>query len=129
MGAYISRAALVLVGADSIRPDGAVVNKIGTYALALAARDVGIPFYAACETLKIAASSFPLAFEEMDPAEILADAIPGVTMHNPYFDLTPARLVSGIVTERGRLSTGDIEREAATAAEALAALDRSWPPA
>jgi translation initiation factor 2B subunit (eIF-2B alpha/beta/delta family) len=129
MGAFVSRAALALVGADSIRSDGAVVNKVGTYPLALAARDAGIPFYAACETLKIAAPGFPLVFEEMDPAEILPEPIPGVSVRNPYFERTPARLVTGIVTERGILPAGEIAREAAIAAEALAALERPWPRA
>jgi translation initiation factor 2B subunit (eIF-2B alpha/beta/delta family) len=126
MGAYISRAALVLVGADSVRADGAVVNKIGTYPLALAARDAGIPFYAACETLKIAAPDFPLVLEEMDAAEILAEPVPGITVHNPYFERAPARLVTWIVSERGLLSPDDIAREASSAAEALAALRRPW---
>ncbi len=126
MGAFVSRAALVLVGADSIRSDGAVVNKVGTYPLALAAREAGIPCYAACETLKIAAPDFPLHFEEMDLAEILPEPIPGISVRNPYFELTPARLVTGVVSERGMLSSDDIAREAASAEEALAALERPW---
>ncbi len=129
LGSYVTRAALVLVGADSIRPDGALVNKVGTYLLALAARDARLPFYAVCETLKIAASGFPLALEEMDPVELLPDPIPGVTARNPYFDVTPARLVTGVVTERGLLTPPAIAQASERAAAALTALDRPIPPA
>lgn len=124
-GLFAGQARTIVVGADSARADGGVVNKVGTYPLALAARDAGVPLYVLCETRKIAAPEYPLAFEEMDAAELLPRPIPGVTARNPYFDLTPARLVMGIITERGVLSPDEIQATATAAARSLAALDAS----
>jgi len=106
-----------------VRADGGVVNKVGTYPLALAAGAAGVPLYVLCETRKIAAPEYPLTLEEMDPAELLPRPILGVTARNPYFDLTPARLVTGIVSERGLLSPDEIKAIATEAARSLAALD------
>jgi translation initiation factor 2B subunit (eIF-2B alpha/beta/delta family) len=64
----------------------------------------------------------------MDPAEILPEAPPGIAVRNPYFESTPAPLIRGIVSERGVLAAAEVIREAAVTAEALAALDRPWPP-
>jgi translation initiation factor 2B subunit (eIF-2B alpha/beta/delta family) len=93
----------VLVGADGVLADGSVVNKVGTYALALAARDRSLPFYVACESLKISPRREwgDAEVEEGDPAEVLPDAIDGVTAHNVYFECTPARLVTALITEEG----------------------------
>jgi methylthioribose-1-phosphate isomerase len=100
---------LVLVGADRIARNGDVVNKVGTYMLALAAREHRVPFWVVAPT-----STFDLSLEdgrripieERDPAEVLAVsghavAAPEVSARNPAFDLTPAGLLTGIVTERG----------------------------
>lgn len=105
-GLFISECAAVVVGADSVLADGSVVNKTGTFLLALAARasrPQRVPFLALAETLKIAPFIKP-HLEEMDPAEVLPSAIPGVSARNIYFDRTPASLVSAIITERGPLS-------------------------
>ena len=91
-----------IVGADRIVANGDVCNKVGTYLKALAAHDNGVPFYVAAPT-----STFDLAIEsgaaipieERSGREIVADA--SVQTHNPAFDVTPGRLVSRIVTERG----------------------------
>jgi translation initiation factor eIF-2B subunit delta len=102
MGLFVARADAVLVGADSVLADGAVVNKAGTYLLALAARDRGIPFYVCCESFKWRAVDEPAPeLEEMAPAELGAPDQPGVTVRNVYFDCTPARLVSGWIDETG----------------------------
>lgn len=122
-GLFVGQARAVVVGADSVRADGGVVNKVGTYPLALAARAAGVPLYVLCETRKIAAPNYPLTLEEMDAAELLPRPIPGVTARNPYFDLTPARLVTGIVSERGMLSADEIGAIATATARSLAALD------
>jgi translation initiation factor 2B subunit (eIF-2B alpha/beta/delta family) len=129
VGFFMSHARVMLFGADSVRADGSVVNKVGTYPAALAAREAGVPVYAACETFKIAAPSFPVTFEEMDPREILPEPIPGVTPRNPSFDLTPAALLAGIVTERGLLSADAVAEIAAEAGRALTALEHPWRPA
>ena len=122
-GLFVGQARAVVIGADSVRADGGVVNKVGTYPLALAARAAGVPLYALCETRKIAAPEYPLTFEEMDAAGLLPRPIPGVTARNPYVDLTPARLVTGVVTERGLLSADATRAVATAAARSLAALD------
>jgi translation initiation factor 2B subunit (eIF-2B alpha/beta/delta family) len=117
-GLFISECAAVVVGADSILADGAVVNKAGTYLLALAARanrPKPVPFLALAETLKIAPFKQP-HLEEMDPAEVISPAeLPGVSARNIYFDRTPAALVSAIITERGPLNRAQVREQAAQA--------------
>jgi methylthioribose-1-phosphate isomerase len=92
---------VVLVGADRIATNGDVVNKIGTYGLAVLARQHGVPFVVAAPTSTIdpgSASGTNIAIEVRDPEEITPD---GFDACNLAFDLTPARLVSAIVTEQG----------------------------
>ncbi|MCU0807573.1 MAG: translation initiation factor eIF-2B [Candidatus Contendobacter sp.] len=102
MGLFVARADAVLVGADSVLADGAVVNKAGTYPLALAARDRGVLFYVCCESFKWRAPDDPPPeLEEMAPAELGVPDWPGVTVRNVYFDVTPARLVSAWIAETG----------------------------
>jgi len=90
----------VLTGADRIAANGDTANKIGTYGLAVAARHHGIPLYvvAPTSTLDPAASTGArIPIEERDPAEVSSR----FTARNPAFDVTPAELVSAIVTEEG----------------------------
>ncbi|MGZ3601177.1 MAG: hypothetical protein ACXWQ5_16035, partial [Ktedonobacterales bacterium] len=119
---FIAEADSVVFGADSIRADGSVVNKVGSHTLALAAHATSVPVYVLCETLKIAAPDAPLTLEEMDPSEILPHPIPGVTPRNIYFERVPTHLITGIITERGRLTPADIAATAAQASQARAAL-------
>ena len=89
-----------LVGTDRTTRAGNVANKIGTYLKALAAHDSGVPFYAAVPSPSIDWSvrdAEEIPIEERDPAEV-STAVP---VHNPGFDVTPARLVTGLITERG----------------------------
>jgi methylthioribose-1-phosphate isomerase len=113
------RVDLCLVGSDRTTATGDVANKIGTYLKALAARDNGVPFYAALPTSTIDWSMSDglreIPIEERSAFEVthvrgrsaagaLADVeivAPGSAVSNPGFDVTPARLVTGIVTERG----------------------------
>lgn len=120
-GIFVAQTAAVVCGADSVLSDGRVVNKVGTYPLALAARAAGVPFYVLCETLKIAAPGSPLTLEQMPPEEIMPAPIPGVTALNPYFDVTPAEDVTAVFTEHGRLTSTLLAEQAALAARALAA--------
>lgn len=100
---------VVVVGADRIAANGDVANKIGTYALAVLARHHGVPFYVAAPTSTIdlgTSSGDGIVIEERDAAEVIAVAgrsvaPPHVAVRNPAFDVTPARLVTGIVTEVG----------------------------
>ncbi len=110
---------LCIVGSDRTTSTGDVCNKIGTYLKALAARDCGVPFYAALPfstidwTLTDGVAGIPI--EERDAREVthltgrtddgafatVAVVSPGSPVANPAFDVTPARLVTGIITERG----------------------------
>ncbi|MFO7957537.1 MAG: NUDIX domain-containing protein [Candidatus Brocadiia bacterium] len=91
---------LVLTGADSLLPDGGVVNKVGTFALCCAAaRGAGRTLAAASES-KVLPTGHEPEMEQMDPAE-LGESIPGVDTHNVYFETVPADLIDEIVTEHG----------------------------
>ncbi|MBI4625374.1 MAG: S-methyl-5-thioribose-1-phosphate isomerase [Verrucomicrobia bacterium] len=110
---------LVIVGTDRTTANGDVCNKIGTYLKALAAHDTGVPFYVAAPspsidwTLRDGRREIPI--EERPPREVthLAGRLPDGTIAtvalppegspaaNPAFDVTPARLVTGLITERG----------------------------
>jgi methylthioribose-1-phosphate isomerase len=100
---------LVIVGADRIAANGDVANKIGTYGLAVLARHHGVPFYVAAPTSTVDPSTptgTGIPIEERDPAEVLAPlgvpvAEPGTPAANPAFDVTPAELITAIVTEAG----------------------------
>jgi methylthioribose-1-phosphate isomerase len=100
---------MVLVGADRIASNGDTANKIGTYGLALLAKAHGIPFYVAAPSstfdLSIADGS-AITIEQRDPREVThgfgrQTAPEGVEVYNPAFDVTPAELITGIVTEKG----------------------------
>jgi methylthioribose-1-phosphate isomerase len=100
---------LIVVGADRIAANGDVANKIGTYTLAVLAARHGLPFYVAAPLSTIDrdvpdGASIPI--EERDAAEVTGFrserwAPRGVAVANPAFDVTPAALVTGLITERG----------------------------
>jgi translation initiation factor 2B subunit (eIF-2B alpha/beta/delta family) len=102
----------VLVGADAILPDGAVVNKLGTRAFALAAAREDLPVYAVAAADKITPDPEP-RLERADPAAVY-DGDADLAVAAPLFDVTPADLVTGCCTERGLL---DAEAVAAVAEE------------
>jgi methylthioribose-1-phosphate isomerase len=99
----------VLVGADRVAANGDTANKIGTYSLAVLARWHGIPFYVAAplSTLDPGTSSGDrIPIEERDPSEVLSfmgleTAPPGSPAFNPAFDVTPAGLITALITEAG----------------------------
>jgi methylthioribose-1-phosphate isomerase len=101
----------VLVGADRIAANGDTANKIGTYALAELARANGVPFWVVAPTSTIdpsIADGTSIPIEERAPEEVRgwrkeATSPAGFPVWNPAFDVTPARLVSALVTERGVL--------------------------
>jgi len=98
-----------VVGSDRIAANGDVANKIGTYGLAILAKAHGIPFYVAAPSSTIdiqIASGTEIPIEERDPREVshlsgVAIAPVGVEVANPAFDVTPARYITGIITEKG----------------------------
>jgi eIF-2B alpha/beta/delta-like uncharacterized protein len=110
IAAFVNDADAAVVGADSVLADGSIVNKVGTRPLALAADDAGVRFYAATETSKFDARSLmgrAPVLEEGDPHEV-AEVIEGVEVRNPYFEVTPARLITAIVTELGQMDVHTI---------------------
>ena len=109
---------LVIVGADRVTANGDVANKIGTYLKALAARDTGVPFYVACPHSTIdwrLADGRDIPIEQRGADEVLVVSgrtrsgevmqveigAAGSPARNDAFDVTPARLVTGLITERG----------------------------
>jgi methylthioribose-1-phosphate isomerase len=110
--------ACALVGADRIAANGDVANKVGTYALALAARANGLPLYvlAPSSTIDPATpdgAAIPIelrAEEEVTAWRGVPAAADGVAAWNPAFDVTPAELVSAIVTDRGVVPPGQLTR-------------------
>ena len=109
---------LVIVGTDRVAANGDVANKIGTYLKALAAHDNGVPFYVALPSSTIdwaMPEGAAIPIEERTADEVLhvsgraangkvmsvAITAPGTPARNPAFDVTPSRLVTGLITERG----------------------------
>ena len=123
---------VILVGADRVAANGDTANKVGTYPLAVLAARHGIPFYVCAPTTSIdlaTATGDEIDIEERPADEVLlvrgvAIAPPGTAVRNPSFDVTPAELISGIVTEEGVVAapygTG--------LAGAVAAADTRWAP-
>ena len=115
------RIAACIVGADRITANGDTANKIGTYGLALLAAAHGVPFYVAApsSTFDLAlATGDEIPIEERSASEVLrplgATAAPeGAKAFNPAFDVTPARLIRAIITERGVIEPVTKERIAA----------------
>jgi methylthioribose-1-phosphate isomerase len=115
--------ACVIVGADRIAANGDVANKIGTYGLALGARAHGIPFYVAApsSTLDLGTpdgSRIPI--EQRDASEMASwqgtrTAPAGVKVWNPAFDVTPAELITAIITDKGIFPPAQVSRLPLTA--------------
>ena len=99
---------IVVVGADTIASNGAVINKIGTSQIALAAHEARVPFIVCAETYKFSPETVIgklVKIEERDPREIAnPDDFPGVKFRNPVFDTTPPEYIDAIVTEKGVIS-------------------------
>jgi methylthioribose-1-phosphate isomerase len=102
---------LVMVGADRIARNGDTANKIGTYSLAVLAREHGIPFYVAAPLSTFdfgLESGRDIPIEERSPEEVRRVrgqllTLPDVPVKNPAFDVTPGKLITAIITERGIL--------------------------
>ena len=104
---------IVIVGSDTITSNGAVINKIGTSQLALAANESRVPFVVCGETYKISPQTLfgdMVTIEERDISEIVrkGEVPDSVKVFNPVFDSTPARYIDGIVTEMGIVSPGSV---------------------
>jgi len=108
---------VAIVGADRIARNGDVANKIGTYSLAVLCKEHGIPFYVAApfSTVDFSTESGPdIPIEERDPREVThvlgktQIAPDGVAVRNPAFDVTPARYITAIITEKGAFKPQDL---------------------
>ena len=116
---------IVIVGTDRVTRRGDVANKIGTYLKALAAQDNGVPFWVALPhstlDMRVADGVREIPIEERAPEEVtditgqdsagritrIRVAAAGSAAANPAFDVTPARLVTGLITERGRVAANE----------------------
>jgi methylthioribose-1-phosphate isomerase len=110
-GYFLSRGKVncVIVGADRIAANGDTANKIGTYTLAVLAKENGVPFYVAAPTSTIdlsLKSGAEIPIEERNPEEVTSIkgvflAPKGVTAANPAFDITPHKYITAIITQKG----------------------------
>jgi len=100
---------LVVVGADRIARNGDTANKIGTYSVAVLAKEHGIPFYVAAPMSTVdasLASGDRIPIEERNAREVRESGgrcltLPHIAVRNPAFDVTPAKYITGIITEKG----------------------------
>ncbi|MBH0178522.1 MAG: S-methyl-5-thioribose-1-phosphate isomerase [Nitrospira sp.] len=111
---------LCVVGADRIAANGDVANKIGTYSVAVLAKAHGIPFYVAAPYSTIdlnTQSGADIPIEQRNPLEVTTIhgshpvAPDGVAVYNPAFDVTPAELITGIITERGVFKPEELAKQ------------------
>jgi len=105
---FMNRVDKVVVGADAVAANGAVVNKTGTSLMALAAKEARALFFVAAETYKFSPETMIgelVAIEERDPSEVISEEelkeIPNTTVCNPAFDITPPEYIDLIITEKG----------------------------
>jgi eIF-2B alpha/beta/delta-like uncharacterized protein len=118
---------LCIVGADRIAANGDVANKIGTYQKAVLARENGIPFYVAAPSSTIdlncrSGDDIPIEERDEDEMHYICGRTAGAKLErvrisprraaagNPAFDVTPAKYITGIITERGIMKPGEIRK-------------------
>jgi len=99
---------VVIVGTDAIRKEG-VVNKIGTYPLAVVAWEHKKPFYVVGNTLKLDKRK-KLIIEERDPDEVYVEHMKTLEVRNPAFDVTPWKYIKRVVTEKGVMTPGNVKK-------------------
>ncbi|MBM3926552.1 MAG: S-methyl-5-thioribose-1-phosphate isomerase, partial [SAR202 cluster bacterium] len=122
----------VIVGADRIAANGDTANKIGTYTLAVLAKENGIPFYVAAPTSTVdlnIATGDQIPIEERNAAEVthlngVRTAAEGIGIRNPSFDVTPHKYIAAIVTEEGVIREPYTANLAKAVAGAKAAVGR-----
>ena len=104
IGRGVERADVVLLGADSLS-EASLINKTGTKAICLLAKEAVVPCYAACESSKFIPQKLsPKKEQSRDPNEVWTDPPPETTIENYYFDSVPLDLFTGIITEEGVLT-------------------------
>jgi ribose 1,5-bisphosphate isomerase len=117
----VGEADAVVIGADQVLRDGAVVNRASSFSLGLAARFFGAPFVVVCQRIKLAGQLPDRISPESCPDETAAPPA-GVERRAPLFEIVPGELIGSILTERGVLAP----REVAALGEEMAALRRTF---
>ncbi len=132
LGPLMRGCSMLVVGADVITSMGEVLVKVGTYLAALVAHEYGMPFYVAADTSKfdpMTLDGFPIKIRDKGPRMVTADPVPpGARVINPTFELIPARLVTGIITEDGIVHPGNVATMMRTAdlSQRLVAKLQAW---
>lgn len=104
---------MVIIGADVVGMDGSVLNKIGSYSLALAAKSAGVPFYAATSLVKVRKDIISyrnLEIEKRDPTELWQRSLKGLKVVNYAFDTVPPKYITGFITEFGIIKPKEIKK-------------------
>lgn len=105
---FINEVDMIIVGTDAIRKEG-IVNKIGTYPMAVVAWEHKKPFYVVGDTLKLDKRK-KLIIEERDPDEVYVENMKTLNIRNPAFDVTPWKYINRVVTEKGVMTPGNIKK-------------------
>jgi len=105
---FIKDVDMILVGTDAMRREG-VVNKIGTYTMAVVAKEHKIPFFVAGNTLKLDKRK-KFKIEERDPDEVYVEHMKTLEVRNPAFDITPWKYVKRVITEKGIMTPGNVKK-------------------
>ena len=96
----------IIVGADTIFSNGSVANKIGSYSLAIIAKEFGIPFYVVSTTLKLLLGAKEFKIQNYPTSEVWPEKInENIQVFNPYFEVIPNSYISGYITEHGFTSS------------------------
>jgi eIF-2B alpha/beta/delta-like uncharacterized protein len=112
-GMYVTAADICLIGADSVQYNGSAVNKVGSKLLGYAAKDQGVPFYVLCDTSKFNVLNYlgaSIQLEAKTPDEV-SEPLRNVTIKNPYFEVVPPELITGVITEEGLMEPLDIRQK------------------
>jgi len=112
-GMYVKAADICLIGADSVQHNGSAINKVGSKLLAYAARDQGVPFYVICDTSKFNVLNYlgqNIELEAKTPDEV-SEPLDNVEIKNPYFEIIPPELITGVITEMGLMDPLDIRQQ------------------
>jgi len=104
---YMNMVNIVLIGSDAVLSDGSVVNKIGSYQVALSAKEADTPLYVCTETYKFDPKTLMGDYEPIEqrsPDEVWEEPPDGVQIKNPAFEIVPAEYIHGLITEDGIMS-------------------------
>lgn len=100
----------ILIGADAIISDGSIINKVGSYGIALSAKNANVPLYIVASLLKF--TDKEIKIEERSGSEIWDKPPEGVLIFNPAFDKVPKEFITGIITESGMIKPSEISKTA-----------------